>query len=272
MAESWDLKLARADEHLGEFKRLIAPLLGRRVNPVSKGWETYNQKPAFVYRVRFAIPQPDDRLAVIAGDIMHNIRSALDHAAVALVSPQKQRYASFPIFTCDPDAIDEITGDYLHRRDRRNWNRSVQDMPKRAVAFLKIVQAYRLAENGEDPNDYALALLRTFQDADKHRKLTVVTRGIPDPELFFIDANGARTKEDPPEGSVRPDGLMKDGAIVNLDFRNPPAKVDMEIEGSPQVVIGNSMEGPLRECPAIFDKMMELARMIVSDLATGDWT
>jgi hypothetical protein len=129
-----------------------------------------------------------------------------------------------------------------------------------------------LAANGEDPNDHALALLRSFQDADKHRELSVIAQGLADPEFFFIDSAGTRTAEAPDEGSVPPDSLMKNGAIINLDFSNPPAQMDMEIEGTPQIVIGSSMDGPLRECPLVFDKMLRLARTIVGDTAAGDWT
>lgn len=203
---------------------------------------------------------------------MHNIRSALDHAAVALVSPQKQRYASFPIFTSDLDEVDEITSGYLHTRDRRNWRRSVQDMPDRAVAFLQIVQPYRLATNGEDANDHALALLRAFQDADKHRELSVIAQGLIDPTFSFIEPSGVVTTNPPPAHAAPPDSIMRNGAIVNVDFSNPPQQLEMEIEGTPRIVIGSSMDGPMRECPAVFDNMLRLAREIVHDLAVGDWT
>jgi len=268
---SWDLKLDRAEEHLGEFKSLIDPLLQRCVNPVTKKWETHNQKSKFVYRVSFTNPAPDERLAVVAGDVMHNIRSALDHAAVALVSPGKQHLASFPIFTTDPNAADEGTGKNLRPNDLRAWRKCVQDMPDQAVSFLDMLQPYHGLEDGDDPNDSALALLAEFQNADKHRQLSVIAQGLDDLAFFFIGSDGTRAREEPPEGSVPPNGLMRNGAIVNVDDSNPPRKMEMEIEGTPKIVIGSSADGPLRRCPQVLDIMCEISRNIVTDLATIDW-
>ncbi len=144
-------------------------------------------------------------------------------------------------------------------------------MPDQAAAFLDMLQPYHGAEKGNDPDDSVLALLSVFQNADKHRQLTVIASGLDDPEFYFIGADGSRTREEPPDGSVPPNQLMRDGAMVNLDYSNPPSKAKMEIEGTPRVVIGSSIDGPVRPCPLILEKMLELAREIVHDLATIDW-
>lgn len=263
MTDSWWLKLARAKEHLDEIQQLIQPLLERRVSPVSKGWETYQQQPAFHYRVSFANPEPDERLPVIAGDFMHNVRSALDHIAVAFAPRDRQRKAAFPIFTRDVHARDRA-GRHLHEADRVQWLRRVQGMPQEAVAVIDAAQPFHRQGRTEDPRDAALALLCEFQDADKHRALTIVTQGLADPVLLV-------TRGDRPVERLRPQaplgGLIRDGAVVHMDLANPPTKVEIEVEGTPVVVIGSSPDGPFRKCPAALEKMLTVACVVVDDLA-----
>jgi len=264
MTDSWWLKLDRAEQHLKEFEGLIAPLLERCVNPVSKGWETYNQQLMFVYRVRFSNPDLDERLPVIAGDFMHNVRSALDHVAVALAPDDRKRDASFPIFTCDIHARDEATGSYLHSSDRRRWLSRVGGMPQKALAIIDFVQPFHGDHKWQDPRDSPLALLSEFQNADKHRELTVVAQGLTDPEFLFTNPDGTVTRKQPLEP---PDGLMRDGAIVGLDSANPPQKMEMQVEGTPRIVIGSSIDGPVRGCPGALERMLTLACVLVDDLA-----
>jgi len=271
MTDSWQLKLDRAQKHLDEFEGLIGPLLQRCVNPVSKGWETYDQQPAFVYRVRFSNPDPDERLSVIAGDIMHNVRSALDHSVVALAPHGREFNAAFPIFTCDIQARDETTGRYLHPADRKKWERRVRGLPEKAVTLLDFLQPYNGAERGEDPNDSPLALLNVFQNADKHRELSVIAQGLDDPAFFFTDPSGMVTKEETTNLEALGDDLMRNGAVVNLDRSNPPQKMEMEIEGTPRIVIGRSIDGPMRQCPDVLERMLRFAREIVADLSNTAW-
>jgi hypothetical protein len=264
VTDSWWLKLDRAKDHLDEFKGVIDPLLKRCVNPVTKSWETYDHQPAFVYRVRFSNPEPDERLPVIAGDFMHNVRSALDHVAVALAPIARKHDASFPIFTCDIHEQDQVTGRYLHPSDRKKWLRRIEGMSEGAVAILDTVQPFHGGGTGQDPADSPLALLCEFQNADKHRELNIVAQGLTDPEFILTYPDGSSARDRPP---VPLDGLMRNGAIVHVDRSNPPEKMEMDTEGTPRIVIGSSIDGPVRECPGAFDRMLTVACALAHDLS-----
>jgi hypothetical protein len=261
--------LDRAEVHLGEFKTLISPLLQRCKNPVSKGWETKNNKPALVYRVRFSNPPADERLAVIAGDVMLNVRSALDHIAVVLAPNNRKFKASFPIFTCNVHEREEITGDYLHAGDHKAWVKCVKGMPDDAVTWLDSIQPYRAVYEGQDPEDHALALLGSFQNADKHRQLAIVAQGLEEPDFFFTHADGT-VQHLPFDPDIFPkDRLLRDGAIVHYDFSLSPGQMELEIEGTPRVVIGSAVSGPVRRCPDALDKMITEARRVIAPLVAS---
>jgi hypothetical protein len=265
--DSWWLKLDRAENHFPEFQEMIAPLLDRCMNPVSKGWESKDNEWGTAYRVRFAIPEPDERLAVVAGDVMFNVRSALDHIAVA-VAPVNRKYdASFPILTCDVHEIDEIAGGYLHASDRRYWLRCTKGMADDTVAFLDSVQPYKALSTSQDPNDHALALLSSFQNADKHRELVVVARGLTSPDFYYHLPGDVTTVLPFDRMDIPADRLVKDGAMVEFIPGDEAPEMEMEVEGTPQVVIGRAIEGPLRGCPGVLGKMIDTAKRVVGKLS-----
>ena len=92
-----------------------------------------------VYRLEYT-RQPDDELAVIAGDFVYNIRSALDHLAASMV-PSKNRYSvAFPIFW-QGVWENSIEGENEQRvKDRARWVSCTREMPDEAVAILKDCQ------------------------------------------------------------------------------------------------------------------------------------
>jgi len=75
-------KLRRAEHHLDELKAAVQAYRGAEPFSVER-----NQAPAtgdILYSVRVSRPIPED-WPLIAGDIIHNARSALDHLAAQLV-------------------------------------------------------------------------------------------------------------------------------------------------------------------------------------------
>jgi hypothetical protein len=270
VTNSWDLKLTRAAKHLGEFKEAVAPLVERGPYPVSKRVETNGQARECVRRL--AMPQPSDpMLAVIAGDFMFNVRSALDHLAVAVIPPasrtrQVMRTAQFPIFTCDIEESDPITGKYLHGRDRGRWDRMTQGMTSGALQAVKAKQPYLFGRRNVDPNHSSMAILSLLQNADKHRQLALMARGLFDPAIRVTHPDGTVT-EAPPD--KLPDGrLLRDGTVVDRSpMGDPLAHLKMEVVGTPQIVIGDRVEGPYRACPRVFDLMLKDAQDCVVALA-----
>src|SRR5713226_66877 len=75
MSSAW-IKIVRASKHLEALKNGIAADSTRNINQLilkSNGKETLD------------LPEPDDMIAVLAGEIIYQLRSALDHLAFDLV-------------------------------------------------------------------------------------------------------------------------------------------------------------------------------------------
>jgi hypothetical protein len=102
----WWVKLRRAGTHIREAAISIGALLETkpwRVEP-----EPADQPQVVAYRLRIDRQPPADLLAIV-GDAIHNLRSALDAAALGLaerhlntLTPDQERATYFPI--CEDDA------------------------------------------------------------------------------------------------------------------------------------------------------------------------
>src|SRR6266481_8747888 len=95
---SFEMKLIRADEHLKALNHEVADFL--QVGP----YEVVTEKdiPAGTLRARVVYRQdPRDLLLMLIGDVLHNLRSALDHSAWSLAGAKANSGTEFPIFT-DP--------------------------------------------------------------------------------------------------------------------------------------------------------------------------
>ena len=245
---SWRAKLARAEHHLSDFQIRISRFQDRQVYPVSEWLQSGDDSQVMVRRLR--LPELDDPLLpIIVGDLLFNVRSALDHLAMALVPVAKRtrgvvRATQFPIFTCDIDERDPFTGGYLHRRDRGAWDRFTQGITPDALPDLKWCQPYNFHAKNLDPRDSSLAILSTLQNADKHRQLVVFLRGIRDPtsRLTYIDGTIREFTPPPPER-----GFIGDGTVVDRAPADELPNVQMEVIGTPEIFIGEGGHGPYRE-------------------------
>jgi hypothetical protein len=234
MRESWRVKLDRAEEHLQQLEGEIASYAARNPYQVLGGVRTKNHKRVWLYHLHFT-EQPDgNRLAVITGDITHNLRSALDHVAVALGS----RDGFFPLFTEDPSLDQRVYAcDCTQCNPRERWSRAVDRMPKEAVAIIKSAQPYN---NGTDASLNLLALLNRFDNADKHRKLLRPEVGLGD-ATFTATARGQVI-----QGSGGP-GFYKDGAeIAGFEdrFVPPLTETEVDVQGHATFEISLHVENP----------------------------
>ena len=71
-----------------------------------------------------------------------------------------------------------------------------------------------------------------------------MTRGIRDPTSVFTTANGVPTTHAFP---VIEAGFIANGTVLDHDPTDIYANVKMEVQGTPQVFIGESWLGPYRE-------------------------
>ncbi len=162
---SWWLKVERAKAHIVELERE-----GDRLTNVSST-EVIAADSEFVVQDALAgivhswtataeiiEAESDPWIATIIGDAAHNLRTALDHCAVAVAPPERTRLAGFPIFTDMP------TGGRLEKFDSL-----VEGMPHEAIEIITAAQPY-MGSGRMHP----LARLSELDNTDKHRQLHVV--------------------------------------------------------------------------------------------------
>ena len=120
---SYDLKVDRAEKHLIELEFEIRRYTRRHPYLVRPGMEGKRE----VYRFEFT-RQPDDELAVIAGDFIYDIHSALNHLAAALVPSKNRTKTGFPIFW-QGVWEDPVAGENEQRaKDRGRWASYTREM------------------------------------------------------------------------------------------------------------------------------------------------
>jgi hypothetical protein len=217
------LKLDRAYEHLIEIEALTEALRERREYPVVETMKPYKEGPRWDYTLDLDAVQPPERLPILMGDYMFNVRSALDHLAVALGPRKYRRKLSFPILTTDPLARNENSGDYVNAEAAGRWIALCCCLPDDCIAPLTVLQPYQAtALHGHRSEHHALALLSSFQNADKHRELIPAVVGLDAMEVEF-DGIG----ECPLPG-------FKNGTKIVTDA---PTKMEVKVEGIARVGI-----------------------------------
>jgi hypothetical protein len=93
-------------------------------------------------------------------DVVTNLRASLDHLVWGLAKPKDRgTHTKFPIHVEDT------------ARDRWNFARALEGVPKRAIKAIERMQPYHgPGEAGDQP----LAVLNALVNEDKHRNLLTV--------------------------------------------------------------------------------------------------
>ena len=253
--ESWRLKLNRAEKHLDDLDSEIALYASR--NPYFAQRETYCDRHNDCWRYTLQIrEEPPVALALILGDAVHNMRSAIDHLAVAISDAKYRESASFPCFLNDPDKLPpgHIT--------RKAFERATAGMSAEALAEVKRCQPY--AES--DPVDrrrHILTVISRLDRTDKHRNIVLFSSGL-------LNA-GSRTIV---RGQVMTQSIAAHGLAVNGtelahfgDFFTPPlqeSEVQMEIRGTPAISVDVGLDEPNGS-----ELEVSSLREVVADLREG---
>ena len=167
---TFTMKLSRADEHLKALNEEVVEFL--KTHP----YEVVTQQDAPGGNIRAQVVYrhaPPAILLMLIGDVLYNLRSALDHLAWSLAGTKADARTEFPIF--------------LHRSqfcavDRRGTPKQgsgllkMHDMPASAQAVIESLQPYNAAHGL--PECAPLWLLQASCIEDKHRTLNLVAAGM----------------------------------------------------------------------------------------------
>ena len=183
------LKIERAKKHINDLNDAARVFFDADPNPyVVTGKHDPNTR-RWTYYMLSVQPIPVS-IAAIAGDVLHNLRSALDHLAYSLVAvrgfvstagvpltDKEIRSISFPIIDTDSPA------QYEAARAAK-----VKGMAQAAIDAIDAIKPYK---GGDD----TLWRLHKLNNIDKHRLLVTVASGY---EAFNIAGMAARAFENDP--------------------------------------------------------------------------
>ncbi|HXG23244.1 MAG TPA: hypothetical protein VNJ09_01720 [Chthonomonadales bacterium] len=168
---TFSMKLIRADEHLQVLNGEIANFL--RTHP----YEVVRQQnvPRGYLSAKVAYRHaPPDRLLMLIGDVLYNLRSALDHLAWSLAGTHADIHTEFPIFM-DSSKFSAIEKNGIPKHG--SGLKKMHDMPAPAQTIIESLQPYnrphRLPQEIEP-----LWLLHKLGIEDKHHTLNLVAAGV----------------------------------------------------------------------------------------------
>lgn len=231
---SVELKISRAVEHLLQLQQ--------ECDRFTEG-ETYtpsiDDKCPDVTRIfLLAHHPPPERISVIVGDVVHNLRSSLDHAVWCLGNPPEPK-SCFPIFE---------TEDGFERRGLA----VLRGIPDEAIKAIRAHQPFQYEEARRHP----LWLLHLLSNIDKHRKLGAVAG--------YSVSPGAALRERTGELVTLPisinQGLLHDGDEI-ARFPVPRAEtgkrqLDLEIQGATMVSLNEADEWASRPLPGALKEIV----------------
>jgi len=243
-------KMQRADEQIKNLNAEVSDWLEKNRHLYRTIHEPdYDARQAIL---RVTGPSPPLRFSVIAGEIVHHLRSCLDHLVYQLVIANSgppdgklERVLQFPI--CDTPKKFEVAV------VKRGQIKGVSDA---AAAEIERRQPYH---NKVDIRLHPLWLLRELDDADKHR-LLVVCGGFAQPRVVLF---GDETEKRPVTGEKReieligisppdwPVRVTEDGAeLIRFQFGKYDPEMKMNAKLSVQIAFAEF--GAFSKKPVIY--------------------
>lgn len=152
-------KLNRANQNILNLQSEIDTFIQTSKYPVIPQVDKEMALEAIAYHRQRVIPL---RFSVLAGEIIHHLRSCLDHIAWHFSTPEyrrdKFRKIEFPIFKERPVKSDDIA----------RYEGKVKGITRSDIrALIDHLQPYK----STDPEDYVLWVINDMDIIDKHREL-----------------------------------------------------------------------------------------------------
>lgn len=174
MPDSWWLKVKRAQKHMVDINREALRYASAHPYEFTRFQYPHTQRKVG-YRLRIT-EQPDPMIAVMLGDFLHNLRTALDYVLVACVPRQRQKSASFPILSADIFAKDS-SGNFVvnDTEGREHFETAIKGLCPEALALIVSLQPYH-----REAIAYLsiLGIISRLENADKHRQLIIIGGGV----------------------------------------------------------------------------------------------
>ena len=158
-------KLERAEELLNEilddYKKRNREIVLEPYEIIPERIDDVLGREWYVLRLPFEPPEPSERWGLLAGDAMHNTRSALDHLACRLVEHNRKKVSvrtAFPIWPNEPK----------NKADRKRFRGAIAGMSAPHKKSVRQLQPYANPGSAESAKLIAVAAL---DNLDKHQIL-----------------------------------------------------------------------------------------------------
>ena len=154
------LKVERANHHILDFENAVKAIFD--LKPYSLVRENDVQAQKIYWKIQHIderLPITLERLNVIVGDCLHNLRSALDYLAAALAPKGIPDKTSFPIWGKDPVPTAKQMESLM--------SRVIKGAGKDIFDAVHAIRPY----NGTDPRGRQLWIINRLNNTDKHRLL-----------------------------------------------------------------------------------------------------
>ena len=272
----WWLKVQRAEKHMVDINQEAMRYAESHPYSLERIRSPDSEN---AIRGRFhIIKQPDPVIAIMFGDFIHNLRSALDYVVFACVPKQRRGNASFPILFQNIFAKDE-NGDFVVKdaKLRENFETATEGLHPKARTLIIALQPYH---QGPSAHRNILGIISRLENADKHRQPITIGGGgreftvylsVGGHVEFRYDETLAKGKDflkdnTPIAYSFPADGIPHpDGSLVK------PSEMDMHLIGTAKVLVkvtrvGGNKPADLFLVDSIMDMALSNVKQILSSL------
>jgi hypothetical protein len=156
-------KLKRSDENIVDLHNEIGDFFKQCKYPVLPDKNAQEWQDAVDYFKNLVIPK---RFSVLSGEVVHHLRSCLDHVAWYFSSAQyrleHENAIEFPVFKEEPLSSDDV----------RRFERKIKGITNPSVlSLIRDLQPYK---RGGDAENDPIGIVHDMDRFDKHRDLTIV--------------------------------------------------------------------------------------------------
>jgi hypothetical protein len=244
-------KLSRANEHIDNLNLEIASFLGDNYRIVAQ----CNVESRQYMFTAFGQPEVPPRFSVVIGEIVHHLRSCLDHLVtqLAAIGPGggNANVLEFPICRTPETFRDSC---------ERGKIKGVTDI---AATLIEELQPYRTSSPVERSS---LLILHDLSRSDKHRLLVVVVAVVQMADRIAITAADREVEiigmSPPIKPGVRP---AKDGTEIFKIFFGEKFDPNVQMKGNFGFQVAFGQDGPLKDGPVV-EVMVTLRDAVVHSI------
>jgi hypothetical protein len=257
---SYLTKLRTAKEDLVRLEEEIERYVMR--DPYRVAEQAEGRRRLKVRRLQITSDPANTDIPRIAGGILYNLRSGLDHLMAALVPKRQRGSAHFPIFF--QGVWEHASGEENEQlaKERGRWRSDTKALPEPALAIMRSLQPLDGCAQPQDET-HVLQTLRQLANADDHARPPVAALGLSDCMVKWTLPDGRvqyGTGHAKRDASGRLDQVMKDGSKLK-DI--PCAATNVEITGVPVVAIHIPSEGRYVPIPQFFVNAVNVIEQLI---------